>query len=342
MIPRLGTGFASSGESLPMLLECDRRGQVIWLSERTRSAIGTPRTIAEILERQGTPATRFRLLPILQAPDGLLLALEVDDFPSRALRQPPCPLRLLELKMLYAYFRLLGLERRLAVRSARRRKGGGRLALRQIEVERQRLASELHTGVGQMLAAIRLQSEVVTSQVSDPPASVRQALENISALAAEALNQVRSVSRRLHPPEWQRLTIEAALGQLWTLSGIPLTYQAQLDLEDLGREPDPEVKALIYRTAQEGLSNIIGHTQAVRVSLSLRRDGALVELVLQDDGQGFEPTTLERGAASLASGIGLRALKEQARAVGAKFDIASGRNGTKLVLLTQFSANSDG
>jgi signal transduction histidine kinase len=75
--------------------------------------------------------------------------------------------------------------------------------------------------------------------------------------------------------------------------------------------------------------------------MSLRRDGDLLQLILQDDGMGFDPASLERGTASLGSGIGLRSLKEQARAVGAKIDIASGRNGTKLVLLTQFSDNPE-
>ena len=325
-----------------MLLECDRRGQVIWVSERIRSTVGTPQTLFEIFTLRGpSPPYRFSISPVWEARDTLLIALEIEEMAARPAPQAYGILRNLEARILEAYFRLQHFERRLFTSRMRRRRGGGRMALRQIEVERRRLAGELHTGVGQMLAAIRLQLELVANQLPEPPAQVRQALENIAALAEDALSQVRSVSRRLHPPEWQRLTIEAALRQLWTVTGIPLSFQAELDLPDLGREPEPEVKALIYRTAQEGLSNIIGHSKAATVRLSMRRHGDLVRLVLEDNGVGFDPAELKRAPSSLSAGIGLRSLTEQAQALGAKIDIESGTNGTKLILSTPFSVNPE-
>ena len=60
---------------------------------------------------------------------------------------------------------------------------------------------------------------------------------------------------RLHPPEWQRLTLESALQQLWDISGIPEKYQVSLHIQPLPREPELEVKVLMYRAAQEALSN---------------------------------------------------------------------------------------
>ena len=84
------------------------------------------------------------------------------------------------------FLRLLGL-RRLFGSAQRRRERGGRIAVRQIEVERQRLGRELHTGVGQMLAAIHLQLEVISAELPSPPANVGQALASISTLAADSL-----------------------------------------------------------------------------------------------------------------------------------------------------------
>jgi signal transduction histidine kinase len=325
-----------------MLLECDRRGQIIWLSEEMRSVVGSPQSIAEILEFRATNSkVRLRLFPVLQATDGLILAAEPEDRAVPAGTRHPSAFRHLELKLLYAYFRLHSIERRLSSQAARKRRGGGRVALRQIELERRRLGSELHTGVGQMLAAIRLQLEIVTTQVVDPPAPVRQALDNIAVLAEQALAQVRSISRRLHPPEWQRLTLEAALLQLWDLSGISLAFEAHLDIQPLGREPEPEVKTLFYRAAQEGISNIIGHSKAHKVSMSLHSRGETLILVLEDDGIGFDLGKLKRRAPSLAAGIGLRSLVEQAQSLGAKIDIESGMNGTKLVLSAQFSIDPE-
>ena len=117
--------------------------------------------------------------------------------------------------------RLEKVARRLEARVRERRRGNGWKATRQIELERQRLGRELHTGVGQMLAAVRLQMELISANLTDPPAVVRQGLEKISILVRDALEEVRSVSKRLHPPEWQRLTLESALRQLWGMSGVP-------------------------------------------------------------------------------------------------------------------------
>jgi len=335
--PHSGEDSLPDVAGLPMLLECDRQGRVIWLSERTRSTVGEPETLAEALEAgRSSPQGVVRLFTVLSAHDGMVLAVEVGASEASAQRG----LRHLEARLLGHYFRLHKIERRLAARVARKKRAGGRSAVRQIELERQRLGRELHTGIGQMLAAIRLQLEFVTAQLSDPPATVRQALQNIAALAAGALDQMRSISRRLHPPEWQRLTIDAALRQLWEVSGIPLRFRGRLDLQTPDREPDPEIKSLLYRTAQEGLSNIIGHAQAETVTMSLEQAGDRLLLVLEDDGVGFDAVAHARAPVHVAAGIGLRSMEEQAAALDAKIQIASGPNGTKLILSTPFTAES--
>ena len=92
--------------------------------------------------------------------------------------------------------------------------------------------------------------------MESPAPPVRQALERISKLVHDALDQVRGLSRRLHPPEWQRLPLGAAIRQLWELSGIPESFQANLTIGDIPAEPGLECKTLIYRAAQEAFSNI--------------------------------------------------------------------------------------
>ena len=322
-----------------MLLECDQSGNVIWASERTRTKIGAATTITEILQSRAYHAeSDLRLFSVLRAPEGLLLGAE-DQRPPETCDQV-LALRQLEQRLLLGYFRLQALEKNLSIRAARRKRGAGRLAVRQIELERRRLGSELHTGVGQMLAAIRLQLEIVSNQVVHPATPVRHALENIAALVTEALDQVRSVSRRLHPPEWQRLTIDAALRRLWNLSGIPLTFEAILDIPPLHREPDVEVKTLLYRTAQEGLSNIIGHSRAKKVAMSLRSQQDSLVLELEDDGVGFDAFALARTPSGIATGIGLRSITELTQGLGAKIAVESGPSGTKLVLSTPYSVEA--
>ena len=243
----------------------------------------------------------------------------------------------LESSLLRHYLRLQCAERDLSTFARQRHRGSGRGAVRQIELERQRLGRELHTGLGQMLAAIRLQLEIVAALLPDPPAPLQQALNRISTLANEALEQVRSVSARLHPPEWQRLTLEAALEQLWDLSGIPQRFEASLRISPLPHEPDLDVKVLIYRVAQEALSNVARHARATRIDAALETRDDRVILTIRDDGVGFDVAGLLRGPAGVASGIGLRSIREQAATLGGKLEIESTPAGTKLLVSVPFS-----
>jgi two-component system NarL family sensor kinase len=243
----------------------------------------------------------------------------------------------LEGSLLRHCLRLQRAERDLFTFAWQRRRGSGRGAVRQIELERQRLGRELHTGLGQMLAAIRLQLEIIAALLPDPPALVEQALSRISTLANEGLEQVRSVSGRLHPPEWQRLTLEAALERLWNISGIPQRFEASLRIQPLPHEPDLEVKVLIYRAAQEALSNVARHARANRVDAALETRDNCVILTIRDDGVGFDVDGLLRGPAGVAPGIGLRSIREQGAALGGKLEIESGPAGTKLLVSVPFS-----
>jgi len=199
-------------------------------------------------------------------------------------------------------------------------------------MERRRVGRELHTGVGQTLAAIRLQLEVIGSELPLPPPRVMQALESISSLCMSALEQVRSVSKRLHPPEWQRLTLEDAVRQLWDLSAIRERFEGELRISPLPREPEPEIKALLYRTIQESLSNIVRHSKASRIEVELRPEGDRVLLTVSDNGIGFDLAALRAAPASVTAGIGLRSIQDLVAETRGNFGIESGPLGTKLVV----------
>jgi len=238
----------------------------------------------------------------------------------------------LQRNFLQHYFRLQAVEEKLSAQAQRRERGSGRRVILQVERERQRIGRELHTDVGQILAAIRLQLEVVGSQLTDPPDTVVQALDRINTLASDALEHVRSVSRRLHPPEWLRLDLGTAVRQLWEMSGIPERYQGRMRIEALPEDPDLEIKILIYRAMQEALANISRHSQATHVEAVLEPQDGRVVLEVVDDGVGFDPGKLESAPADVASGLGLRAIREQAAAIGGNLMLESGASGTKLVL----------
>ena len=230
------------------------------------------------------------------------------------------------------YFRLQTAERKLSNRMQSSRPAAGISAVRQIEKERERLGRELHTGVGQLLVAIRLQLEVIASQLSNPAAGIQQALDRIASLASDAGEQIRSLSRRLHPPEWQRLTLESAIRQLWESSGVPQRFEASLEIEPLVREPEQEGKVLVYRAVQEALTNLVRHAKASRVKMTLAARDSKIVLRIEDNGVGFDVERLWNAPENVTQGIGLRSIRELATSLGGALDIVSGKEGTRLEL----------
>jgi len=306
----------------PLLILCGHDGQVLWMSAHGRAVLGTPGRLEEAFwGRQAVLVWQ-----VWQAAEGVVVGALLKP----AVADRPTDLAPLQAALIGHFFRLLVAERRLSAKARLSRPGSGRKAIRQMEMERRRLGRELHTGAGQMLAAIRLQLDLIAAEMEAPTPGVRQALDRIGTLAQDTLEQVRSLSKRLHPPEWQRLALVEAIGQLWHISGIPQRFEASLDLESLPAEPDLEVKTLMYRALQEALSNLVRHSRASRVAVSLKLSDHVLTLTVVDNGVGFDVQHILQQPAGIASGIGLRSIREQSEALGARMSIQSGPSGTTL------------
>lgn len=340
-----GQSGAARGRRLsyPYLMECDRGGRVLWMSEYTRASLGAsanligtiPNWHASNLNSQGRPA-ELVFTRLLELGGTVLVGARPIQPAERAPEENEAVLLRLQGRLSLQYFRLLNAERRLARHARHRRRPSGLRALRQIELERERLGRELHTSVGQQLSAIRLQAETIASEVPGNDNPAREAVNRIFTLTAEALEQVRSVSKRLHPPEWQRLSLAAALEQLWELSGIPQRFEASFHIGPLVHEPELEIKILLYRAAQEALSNLIRHSQATRVEAVLAEHAGEVVLTFRDNGVGFDAARVFAAAATITGGIGLRSIRDQAESLGAKLTVASGPAGTTLEITAPF------
>jgi two-component system NarL family sensor kinase len=100
-------------------------------------------------------------------------------------------------------------------------------------------------------------------------------------------------------------------------------------MEALGRQPSVDAKALLYRAAQEALSNVVRHSGATRVRALLQTRGNNIVLRFEDNGVGFNSHQLQP-TAGVGSGIGLRAIREQAEALGGSLRIESGAGGARL------------
>jgi two-component system sensor histidine kinase UhpB len=217
----------------------------------------------------------------------------------------------------------------LVARNARPRTAGsrnsGRTIVRELERERSRIARELHAGAGQPLAGIKLNLEMLGDCAAVLPQAGREALARLQTLATQALEQVRAVSHRLHPPDWQGLTVGDALRHLVQSSGLAGRLEVEIDIRQLPGEPSQTTKIAIYRCAQECISNVVRHSGATRFALSLVPAGPMVELRLEDNGRGFP-----QESSSGIKGIGLLAIREHTLALGGVCDISSGGNGVRI------------
>jgi len=196
------------------------------------------------------------------------------------------------------------------------RRESGRRALSAQEEERRRLAAELHDEIGQTLTALVLQLSRVVDQSSD---GARDDAVGARETALQLVEDVRALARRLRPEALDALGLVAALTnlveRLSERTGLPVERALQRNLPAL----TPEAELVVYRVAQESLTNAVRHAGASRAWLSLQSDSEGVVLTVTDDGQGFAPDAGEHG--------GIRNMRERALLVGAAVAIGPGPDG---------------
>ncbi|MCD9032135.1 sensor histidine kinase [Luteimonas sp. Y-2-2-4F] len=193
----------------------------------------------------------------------------------------------------------------------------GRSVWRVQEEERRRLARELHDGVGQNLTALKHRLSLLGAELTPAQAALRARVDEAVALCAQTLEDTRQLSRLLRPPILDDLGLEAALRWLARSVGEAGALPVELSLPPL-EPPGDEVGTLLFRIAQEALTNVLKHSGARRASLSLRERGGCLELRIEDDGRGCDP-----GRAAGAGGSGLAGMRERVRLYGGRFEFRS-------------------
>src|SRR5436305_1583944 len=192
------------------------------------------------------------------------------------------------------------------------RRRAGSAALRAQEEERARVARDLHDEVNQSLTGLLLRLEAAREGA---PPELEGELAETKALANQAMNELLSLARQLRPTALDDLGLAAAIeGQVGRLGGeIETSLDVEGDFSDLG----DDAQLVVYRVAQEALSNAARHSGAERVEVRLRRaEGGGVLLEVSDDGRGFAFDESERG-------LGIGGMRERALLIGAELTIES-------------------
>jgi len=187
------------------------------------------------------------------------------------------------------------------------------------EKERERIARELHDGIGQSLSAVKFGVEnslkQINKETSGPPV---KRLEAVIPMIQDSIEEVRKIAMDLRPSVLDNLGILATIAwfcrEFQTIySGIRI--EQQLDIRE-DEVPDP-LKTAIYRVLQEALNNVAKHSNANLANISLRRMDGMIELVIEDNGMGFDLEEASR------KGLGLSSMKERVELSGGSFAIES-------------------
>jgi signal transduction histidine kinase len=200
-----------------------------------------------------------------------------------------------------------------------------RRAVQAQEVERRRLARELHDETGQALTSILLGLAAVERAESAEDAHVAAA--ELRKLVVETLQDVRRLAVELRPSALDDFGLEPALRRL----GQSVREAGALDVQveaRLGSQRLPaDVETALYRIVQEALTNVVKHAGAERVSILVTRKPASVLVMIEDDGRGFDPTQIR------AAGLGLMGMNERVELLDGTFRIdAEPGVGTTLVV----------
>lgn len=190
-------------------------------------------------------------------------------------------------------------------------------ALAATEEERKRIARELHDGIAQSLAALRIRLRVARAVSDDQQRSAL--LEQVSSEMGEAMEELRRIARGLRPPALDMLglgpAIESHARNIADATGMAMDLQ----LEDIGHRLAPEAELALYRVIQEALSNIARHSGADLLRLHLGVAGHQVFADVEDNGRGFDVAN----AMSSNGGLGLFGMQERASYVGGSVEIES-------------------
>jgi signal transduction histidine kinase len=185
------------------------------------------------------------------------------------------------------------------------------------DAERRRIERDLHDGAQQRLVSLAMNLGMARENLKDLPVEARQVIAEAHDEAKEALAELRTLVRGLHPAVLEDRGLDAALSGIAARAPLPVRLSV-----DVGQRASPTVEAVAYFTVSECLTNIARHASATKAEIDVRRDGGMLRIRVLDDGVG---------GADPARGTGLASLEQRARSVDGALRLDSPPGGPTLV-----------
>jgi PAS domain S-box-containing protein len=190
------------------------------------------------------------------------------------------------------------------------------------ETERLRVAREMHDGVNQVIASVKMRLRKVESQVGTLNPAAREILARCDNLLVQALEENRRIAHNLRPSDLDELGLAAACRNFCKEIQARTNLTVKCIIAPLGQRLPPAVELNLFRIVQEALTNVEKHAQARTIRLRLSFQGDSVVLRIQDDGRGFAPRRPRAGRGKWR-GIGLTNMRERALSSGGTCEVLS-------------------
>ncbi|HET6977358.1 MAG TPA: two-component regulator propeller domain-containing protein [Pyrinomonadaceae bacterium] len=199
------------------------------------------------------------------------------------------------------------------------------------ERERGRIAAELHDGLSQSLSIIKNRAMLSLAKHHDQEHALEQ-LREISEASTEAIDEVKEIIYDLRPIQLDRLGLTAAIEDAAEKIAEINSLRLSKNIVDINNIFPRHSENSTYRIVQESLNNIVKHSKATAVELTIRKSRTEIRIIIKDDGAGFEPDAVKANRAKI--GFGLTGMSERAKLFGGQTLIESAPGaGTKVSII---------
>jgi two-component system, NarL family, sensor histidine kinase NreB len=185
------------------------------------------------------------------------------------------------------------------------------------EREQRRIGRDLHDGLGQHLTALEMMNHALIEKLKQAAPEVVAQAQDMSTHIRQTIRHARQLSHGLSPVSLEDEGLMHALQELTNMTQATGRVACEFVCDETVRFGDPDVATQLYRIAQEAVSNAARHADATKITVTLRRSGARLELRVADDGQGIGELPPQK------RGLGFGTMQFRARLIGANLETSS-------------------
>lgn len=193
------------------------------------------------------------------------------------------------------------------------------------ETERQRIAKELHDETGQTLTAIGLGLKSLSEMIITKPQEAKEQAKELQQISSQSIIELQRLVKGLHPPQLDDLGLISALhwyiDDIMSRTNININMKADREISNL----PSDVRIVLFRIVQEAITNVVRHSEARNVFITLRKLEKYLDLIIEDDGHGFIVSEI-LNARNGKQSWGLFGMIERAALINGKCDISSAPN----------------